>query len=156
METSLVHIFQVGVEFDVEHLKIRYHGDIEHHPGRPPAERYQLPVPQGVHLIHFQLKTKQPESPPEPILADAMFPSYPVQWLDAQLKTAAQPPSYSGQFFTPYQFVLVIFNAAAFQVPHQFSLAVVYDGKTYVSDPTIINEPPGDDGHGGGEEESKR
>jgi hypothetical protein len=156
MQKSLVHIFQVGVEFDVESLEIRYHGDIEHHAGGEPSQRYRLHVPQGIHLIHFQLATLRPAFPPGPIVPDAMFPSYPVQWLDAQQRTAPQPPSYSGQFFTPFQFVLVIFNAAAFQVPHQFSLAVVYEGKTYVSDPTIINEPPGDDGHGGGAEESKR
>ncbi len=39
-----------------------------------------------------------------------------------------------------------MFNAAGFKAPHNFSLMVVYRGKVYGSDPTIINEPPGPDG----------
>lgn len=128
MQSYPVSVYQIDVTFDAETKQLSFMGDIEDR---------KIRVPQGIHLIHFMLRTTSfgPE-------LKATFPSYPIQWLGDDGGPIVQPQCFMGQWCAPHECHLVDFNTARSYVEHKFNVVVIYEGKTYGSDPTIINEPP--------------
>jgi hypothetical protein len=93
----------------------------------------RISVQPGLQLIHFKLETE-----------GASFPTYPFQWLDGAGSPAAQPLIDLVQTINADQCQLVVFNAVELsgESEQKFSVAVVSGGQAYISDPTIICEPP--------------
>lgn len=128
MQSYPVTVYQIHVTFDVESKQLTFTGDIRDK---------KINVPQGIHLIHFTLSTISKDREPA-----AAFSSYPIQWLGDDGGPIVQPQCFMGQWCAPHECHLVDFNTAGSYVEHKFNVVVVYEGKTYGSDPTIINEPP--------------
>jgi hypothetical protein len=99
-----------------------------------------LTVPHGIGMIVFNLHT--PINPEQD--EQALFQTYPVQWLDPEnlSRPILTPHMFHVQRIGDQTFTLLDFNSAQSPTTHQFNLVVLYRGKTYGSDPTIVNEPP--------------
>lgn len=136
MQITNVHIFEIDVIFDPEtspHVTLTGDVTIGHDRKRTITIGKHPPgIPQGVHLLRFQL------------VADdaASFPSSPIEWKSAD-GTFAQPPDSILHWQSPRQFGMVIFNALGFKDTFHFDVVVSYRGELYTTDPTIICDPPG-------------
>ena len=101
----------------------------------PPTPRL-LTIPQGITMIVFKLTP----------LADAalqpQFATPPIAWLDAIGTTVTQADCFVLHPYNPNHFTVIDFNSAQTTQQHLFNVLVTYDGQTYPSDPSIVNEPP--------------
>ena len=98
----------------------------------------QLSVPQGIGMIVFTLVTIGGSS-------QASFPTYPIEWFEQngnQQTPISQPEGFLVQWHNPTHCTIVDFNSAVTSHAHPFNVVAAYEGKTYGSDPTIINDPP--------------
>ena len=122
MQGTAVNIYKI--EISLVGGTIEFSGDLNN------GRIFVLP---GIQLIHFKLSTE-----------GAFFPTYPFQWLDILGDPIAQPPIDLVQRIDADQYQLVVFNAVEFsgKSEQRFSVAVVSGGQVYVSDPTIICDPP--------------
>ncbi len=83
---------------------------------------------------------------------EAFFQTYPIQWFKTDSegnKTNTPlpiPGSFSFERTSDKLLKLFDFNAnlskSLIDTNHWFNLVVTYDGKTYGSDPSIVNQPP--------------
>ena len=131
MPTPLpVNLFQVTVTFDASNNSLSFSGE--------DIPNKTITIPQGIGMISFQLETIN--NPPD---MDAGFQTVPIQWLEPDGMTPMlQPNSYTVQWFRPKVFTLTCFNSAVDRNTQLFNIVVLYDGKTYGDDPTIVTEPP--------------
>jgi len=122
MQGTAVNIYKI--EISLVGGTIEFSGDLNN------GRIFVLP---GIQLIHFKLSTE-----------GTFFPTYPFQWLDVLGDPIAQPPIDLVQRIDADQYQLVVFNAVEFsgKSEQRFSVAVVSGGQVYVSDPTIICDPP--------------
>ena len=99
----------------------------------------EIVVPAGIGMITFHLETvgvSQSEG--------ARFQTSPLQWLDPQNPEVPilDPHMFVLQRIGDWDLTLVDYNSVlGSSVTHLFNIVVVYQGQTYGSDPTIINEP---------------
>lgn len=100
---------------------------------------HTLTLGQGIHMIVLTLKTELPDEAEGP---GAMFPAYPVVWVADAGEPIRQPDYLQVQWHDASHFTIVDFNTVSKERRHRFNILVSYGGKTYGSDPTIINEPP--------------
>lgn len=124
MEIASVYMFNVQVTFDAETRSLSMGG-----------EDFPLSVPQGIGIISFELTTINGGD------TQASFNSNPIQWF-ASGSPIASPGAFLVQWFRPRHFSVIDFNSTIEEQPHPFNVVVSYEGKTYGSDPVIVNEPP--------------
>lgn len=103
---------------------------------------HEIRIKQGISMLVFTLETI-----PDGSGLEAQFPTYPIEWFVQSSKgtmPVGQPECFQVQFFNEKRCTIVDFNTVldAETNKHPFNVVVAYDGKTYGSDPTIINEPP--------------
>jgi len=131
MPTPLpVNLFQITVTFDASTRRLSFSGE--------DIPNKTITIPQGIGMISFQLETIN--NPPG---MDAGFQTVPIQWLEPDgLTPMPQPNSYVVQWFRPKVFTLTCFNSVVDLNTQLFNIVVLYDGKTYGDDPTIVTQPP--------------
>lgn len=111
----------------------------------PPGELTVIPVPSGIGMIVFRLST----------LGDgpgASFQTNAIQWFatDPDGLNSNNPTEAPGMFSFHRQSDTIVrlidFNSNLSESPqettHWFNIVVAYEGQTYGSDPSIVNEPP--------------
>ena len=135
-----VSLCQITATFDPVEETLTFTGDIN-------LPEHTIKVLPGVNMIVMNLKTRVvtgPESPANALVAE--FPTFPVQWINADGKPIHAPECFQVQWHGAQRFTLVDFNSlweGDTPLHYRFNVLVSYNGKTYGSDPTIINEPPG-------------
>lgn len=92
-------------------------------------------VPPGIQMIVFDLRRP----------SEAEFAGSPIGWLGMGGSAEAQLDLFQVNRFNARRFTLVIYNSVIEAVDNEvrFYVAVVYQGRIYTSDPTIILDPPG-------------
>jgi hypothetical protein len=105
----------------------------------------QLPIPQGIALIVFDLITL-----PGGAASPAEFASTPLTWFSADSPPSEidMPTTFLMQAFHPDHLTLVDFNTVKARNSHPFNVNILYDGVLFSSDPMIVNEPPVQPGQG--------
>ena len=141
MEQLPVNVFHIQVTFHPENIGrssglFTFRGDIV---------GTTITVPYGPAMIVFHLDTDPPTIP-------AMFQTSPVQWFGTDVNgesnglPAKTPGMFSVQRSNDHSITLLDFNVnrinSAQDKNHWFNLVVAYNGQTYGSDPTIVNDPP--------------
>lgn len=111
----------------------------------PPGEIMYIRVPSGIGMIVFQLDTAEGSE-------QAYFQTEPIQWFGTDLDgnrvntPLPLPSSFSFDRVNDTLLKVVDFNSNLSPLPadknHWFNLIVAYEGNTYGSDPSIVNEPP--------------
>ena len=109
----------------------------------------------GITMLIFTLRTRPPIVGPAP--PPAVFQTSPIQWFETVREGPEAGLNSNAPTQTPGMFLvqrlgdtvltLVDFNSNPFDTDfdknHWFNLVVTFsDGKTYGSDPVIVNEPP--------------
>ncbi|HSF43744.1 MAG TPA: hypothetical protein VLT87_28380 [Thermoanaerobaculia bacterium] len=98
----------------------------------------EIRMPQGINIIIFIL---------EDLLGEAEFPTYPIEWLKKNdVKDTDQPRSFLVERMDARHCMIVDFNCHPGPdqpMSYKFNILATIGGKTYGTDPTIINEPPG-------------
>lgn len=104
-------------------------------PPFPQPRQKLLSIAQGMSLIVFRLA---------PIAGDIQpqFPTYPIEWFGGDGNPISQPECFDVHWYNPNQCTVIDTNSALVSNPHNFNVVVAYNGRTYGSDPTIVNEPP--------------
>lgn len=129
MQRVTVNMLSVGVQYNPSNNTFTFSG--------PDIVDREIQVEQGISMIGFSLTTA-PESEYE-----ALFQSDPIQWFEEDGVTPmAQPSAYLVQWFRPKYCTLTCFNADEFENAHTFNIVIAYNGQTFGTDPTIINQPP--------------
>lgn len=136
-----VNLFQIQVTFNPGNIGTQnplftFGGDIT---------GTTITVPPGPAMIVFHLDTAPPTIP-------AKFQTAPVQWFgtDGNGNSTGEPAPVPGMFSVQRanenSVTLLDFNVnknnIAQEMNHWFNLVVAYDGQTYGSDPSIVNQPP--------------
>lgn len=137
---TTTHVYQIDVTFDPVTKLLSWGGAMDN-------TTKVLHVAQGVQLIVFSLQPVNGGIGPQP-----QFPAYPIEWLGGPGGPMLAPPAtFHAQWFNTNRFTLVDYNSTLWEgegvTPagdeHVFNVVVVWEGNTYGSDPTIINDPPG-------------
>jgi hypothetical protein len=139
-----VNIYQIQVTFNPANI-----GNPD--PEQNPLFTFQgdivgttITVQPGLAMIVFNLET----DPPEP---HATFQTSPLQWFgtDAEGNSTGTPAMTPGMFWVQLvherAVTLVDFNVNTTPpgMNHWFNLVVAFNGQTYGSDPSIVNQPLG-------------
>jgi hypothetical protein len=130
MPTTNAYVFQLTVSYNSQLGKFILQGEN--------SNLEEIHIPLGIQMIYFTLDTQNaPQSP-------TSFPTWPIQWFDDSNSPVAQPAIDLFQWISATQCQLVVFNAVGLsgQAEQRFSLAVVSGEQVYITDPTIICDPP--------------